>query len=229
MRAFKTFIFGLLAALMVSLSACTTYVENQASQAFEPIYKTELTKDSSRRPTGGIFEVGKGGLFATDRRARHVGDILTVQLSERFVAQKNQAAASAKTDAFDVTLPVGVPNVLTGGFSAGQLTSGTSRSFNGTGSASQSNSLNGFLSVTVVDVMDNGNLEILGQKKLNLNNGDEYIRLSGIVRPEDISSANLVASNRVADAQITYVGAGEVADSARQGWLSRTLRAVSPF
>ena len=72
-------------------------------------------------------------------------------------------------------------------------------------------------------------MEILGQKKLNLNNGDEYIRISGIVRPEDISAGNLILSNRIADAQITYVGAGEVADSARQGWLSRFLRQVSPF
>ena len=77
--------------------------------------------------------------------------------------------------------------------------------------------------------MDNGNKEILGQKKLNLNNGDEYIRISGIVRPEDISASNLIASNRIADAQITYVGAGEVADSSRQGWLSRLMRQVSPF
>jgi flagellar L-ring protein precursor FlgH len=77
--------------------------------------------------------------------------------------------------------------------------------------------------------MDNGNMEILGQKKLNLNNGDEYIRISGIVRPEDISASNLIASNRIADAQITYVGAGEVADSSRQGWLSRLMRQVSPF
>ena len=72
-------------------------------------------------------------------------------------------------------------------------------------------------------------MEILGQKKLNLNNGDEYIRISGIVRPEDISASNLIASNRIADAQITYVGAGEVADSSRQGWLSRLMRQVSPF
>ncbi|CAI8353945.1 MAG: flagellar biosynthesis protein FlgH [SAR116 cluster bacterium MED-G04] len=218
-----------LPVLMLGLTSCSTYVENQASQEFMPIYKTELAEETRVRPNGGIYKTGKGGLFATDRRARHIGDILTVQLSEAFNATKAQAATSAKTDNFDVTLPIGVPNVLTGGFGAGQLTSGTSRDFSGSGTASQSNSLSGFLSVTVVQVMDNGNMEILGQKKLNLNNGDEYIRISGIVRPEDISASNLIASNRIADAQITYVGAGEVADSSRQGWLSRLMRQVSPF
>ena len=213
----------------LGLSGCSTYVENQASQEFKPIFKTELLIETSAPPTGGIYKDNKGGLFAIDRRARRVGDILTVELNEAFNALKSQAATSAKSDSFDVTLPIGIPNALTGGFGAGQLTSGTSRTFNGTGGASQSNSITGLLSVTVVDVMDNGNMEILGQKKLNLNNGDEYIRISGIVRPEDISAGNLILSNRIADAQITYVGAGEVADSARQGWLSRFLRQISPF
>ena len=118
-----------------------------------------------------------------------------------------------------------------GGYDKGAdpLKAGTSRSFSGSGSAAQSNSLTGFLTVTVTRVFENGNMEIAGQKKLRLNNGDEYVRLTGLVRPEDISATNLIVSNRIADAEITYVGAGEVADSSRQGWLSRTMRAVSPF
>ena len=69
----------------------------------------------------------------------------------------------------------------------------------------------------------------MGQKKLRLNNGDEYIRLTGLIRPEDVSATNLVASNRIADAEIVYVGAGEIADSGRQGWLSRGMRTISPL
>ena len=70
---------------------------------------------------------------------------------------------------------------------------------------------------------------ILGQKELTLNNGKEYIRVSGIVRPEDISAGNTVSSNRLADAQISYTGAGAVADSSKPGWLSRAMRTISPF
>ena len=91
------------------------------------------------------------------------------------------------------------------------------RSFAGSGNAAQSNSLTGFLTVTVTRVFDNGNMEIAGQKKLRLNNGDEYVRLTGLVRPEDVSATNVVLSNRVADAEIVYVGAGEIVDSSRQG------------
>jgi len=154
---------------------------------------------------------------------------LTVNFQESFNASKSQSATSTKTDNFDLTLPIGLPNAVTGGFGAGQLTSGTARNFNGAGTAAQSNSLTGLLSVTVTRVFENGNMEIRGQKKLSLNNGDEYVRVTGLVRPQDITAANVVQSSRIADAQIVYVGAGEVADSSRQGWLSRTLRTISPF
>ena len=70
---------------------------------------------------------------------------------------------------------------------------------------------------------------ISGQKELTLNNGKEYIRVSGIVRPEDISAGNTVSSNRLADAQISYTGAGTVADSSKPGWLSQAMRTILPF
>lgn len=211
------------------LTGCTTYVENRASESFEPIFDTAQLVPEQQTPTGGIYQSDKGGLFASDRRARDIGDILTVTLAESFSATKAQTASSSKADSFDVTMPVGLPNILTGGFENGSLTSGTTRNFAGAGAAAQSNSLSGYLSVTVTRVFQNGNMEIAGQKKMNLNNGDEYIRLTGIIRPEDISASNLVDSSRVADAEITYVGAGDVADSSKQGWLSRSLRAISPF
>ncbi len=220
-----------LVALAMMTAGCTTYVENQASLDFKPIYPASHLKADRLAPTGGIYKASSNGLFASDIRARDVGDILTVALSEQFSATKAQTAASAKSDAFDVDLPIGLPNLFTGGFDKGvdPLKAGTTRSFSGSGNAAQSNSLTGYLTVTVTRVFENGNMEIAGQKKLRLNNGDEYIRLTGLIRPEDVSATNLVASNRIADAEIVYVGAGEIADSSRQGWLSRTLRTLSPL
>lgn len=221
----------------VLLSACSTHVENVASEQFEPIFEEiALTADNTAK-TGGIFSAQQNGLFSSDKRASKVGDILTVDFNEVFSATKAQTTAASKTDSYDVTLPVGLPNLLTGGLATNRaqdlgtnaLTAGTTQSFAGNGNAAQSNSLTGRISVTVVRIFENGNMGILGQKELTLNNGQEYIRLSGIVRPEDISSSNTVPSNRLADAQISYTGAGDVADTARPGWLSKVLRAVSPF
>ena len=221
------FIFGLASLI----AGCSTYIENEASLDFKPIYPSAHITPEGEAPTGGIFKLNGGGLFASDIRARDVGDILTVEMRETFAATKAQTASSAKNDTFGVTLPTGLPNVFTGGFdkNAAGLNAGAARTFAGSGSAAQSNSLVGLLTVTVTRVFDNGNMQIAGQKKLTLNNGDEYVRLSGLIRPEDISATNTVKSERIADAEIIYVGAGEIADSSRQGWLSRTMRNVSPF
>ena len=225
--------FCVILHLVLGLSACSTYIEDRASSEFEPVFPSvELAADNSNK-TGAIYQQGQSGLFSADRRARKVGDILTVDFNEVFAATKAQSAASSKADSFELGLPVGLPNILTGGLAKGKaenaLTASTAQSFNGSGNAGLSNSLTGRLAVTVVRIFKNGHMGILGQKELTLNNGKEYIRVSGIVRPEDISAGNTVPSNRLADAQISYTGAGNIADSSKPGWLSRTMRAISPF
>lgn len=212
-----------LGLLFLALTACSEVVEERASEDYAPVYDMPEEIDPSAMPSGAIYSSAQVGLFATDRRAARVGDILTVAFTESFSATKSQNAASAKTSSTNLTLPL-----LASGASGG-LETGGDQSFTGSGSAAQSNSLTGQVSVHVVRVLPGGNLEILGQKRLTLNNGDEYIRVQGIVRPEDISSDNVVQSDRIANADIKYIGAGELADTGKQGWFGRTLTAVNPF
>ena len=216
------------------MTGCSTYVSNIEGQAFSPI--DPPVKLSSPRPANGsIFHSSQNGLFATDQRARRVGDILTVSFNETYSATKAQTASSSKADNFGVTLPTGLPNIFTGGFdkdaggNGAGLSAGTTRSFAGAGNAVQSNSFSGLLSVTVVRVFENGNMEVAGQKEMMLNNGNEYVRVRGVVRPEDVSANNIVSSNRLADAQIRYTGSGQLADASKQGWLSEFMRTISPF
>ena len=212
------------------IGGCSTYTEQVVSQSFQPAEASVILAKSSAM-NGAIFQPGRSGLFATDQRARRIGDILTVSFNETYAATKAQTASSSKTDAFGVTLPTALPNMLTGGFDkdpAG-LNAGTTRSFAGSGNAVQSNSFSGLLSVTVIRVFDNGNMEVQGQKELTLNNGNEYVRVRGVVRPEDISAGNVVSSDRLADAQIRYTGSGHLADSSQPGWLSQLMRTISPF
>ena len=203
-----------------------TYVEEKASLEFEPIYPTQEFEQPNRNINGSIYAQTGGGLFATDRRAQSVGDILTVNLSEQFSAKKAQSATSGKTDGFEVTVPLGLQSNLG---NTADLTAGTKQSFSGSGGATQSNSLTGKISVTVVRLFENGNLEIMGQKKLHLNNGNEYVRLSGMIRPQDISANNVVQSSRIANAKIAYLGVGDIADTGQKGWLSRALASISPL
>ena len=100
----------------------------------------------------------------------------------------------------------------------------STKEFTGKGAADQSNSLSGNISVTVVDVLPNGNLNVRGEKRVTLNQGDEFIRLSGIVRPVDINSSNIITSDKVADVTIMYVGEGAMADASKMGWLARIVQ-----
>ena len=109
------------------------------------------------------------------------------------------------------------------------VSSSKTNSSSGSMATNKSNSLSGTLSATIVRVFPNGNLEIKGQKKLRITEGTEYIRLSGIIRPEDISTTNTVSSAKIAEAQIEYVGAGILDSSTKPGWGSQIFRAISPF
>jgi flagellar L-ring protein precursor FlgH len=207
----------------IVLASCGSYVEDRRSSQYEPLY-LEIDEVQTSEPSfGSIYQKDKGSLFAMEGRASRVGDILTVAFTESFQATKSQNASTSKSSTSSVTLPTALPPI-------GELFStGADNSFSGSGSTAQSNSLSGSLSVHVVRVFGNGNLEILGQKKLVLNNGDEYIRVSGIVRPRDISAENVVQSDRIANAEINYIGAGDIARTGKKGWYSKLIETISPI
>lgn len=211
--------------LPLLVTACTTVKQEKISEQFDPVYPVDMADVALALPSGSIYGGGKNGLFVSDRRAADVGDILTVQLSERFQASKAQGMSTGKDNSYSINLP----DDIFGSGSTSGLSGGTSQSHTGNGTATQSNSLSGRMSVSVVRVMPGGMLEILGQKKLTLNEGDEYVRLHGFVRPADISPENVIQSDRIASAEITYIGAGQVADSARQGWLATLFTNLSPY
>ena len=226
-------------------SSCSTYVENKKSVEFEPIHKEIIFKEEDNTIDGSIYNSTSSGFFASDRRAKRIGDILSVSLNESLSASKSTTNTTSKADTFGVTLPPlfsngaatgSVANKLdnqlgigNGTLNSADLTAGANQSFSGAGTAAQTNTLTGSMTVTIIKVLPNGNLEIKGQKKLVLNDGSEYLRLSGIIRPEDISASNTIASSNIADARITYTNAGVYADSTQPGWLSKILRQVTPF
>ena len=210
----------------VILGGCATYVEEANNQQFKPLRPSFEEFERAEPSNGSIYSTSSSGLFSSDRRAKKVGDILSVTLSETFSSNKAVTNSSAKADVNGADVgPTGILRNFAGLGGSFQK----SNSFKGSGSASQSNSLTGFISATVVKVYPNGNLEIKGQKRLRLTDGSEYIRLAGIVRPQDISASNTVSSNLIAEAQIEYVGSGTLSNESTPGWGSKFVRAISPF
>ena len=211
--------------LVIMLSGCAQHNADRVSIDFEPMYPQEMPLVETNNRSGTIFNATRGNLFSMESRAQMVGDIITVQFAESFQATKSQNAATAKSNDSSISLPtaLGTPELST------KLGSSLANTFSGSGSSAQSNSLNGQVSVHVVRVFQNGNLEILGQKKLTLNNGDEYTRVHGIVRPKDINEKNIVSSDRIANANIQYIGAGDIAASGKKGWYSKILDTINPL
>ena len=176
---------------------------------------------------GAIFQAANGyAPLTSGNRAAMVGDLLTIVLAERTQATKSNSANTDRNGSIGLSPPVTGPLAL---FTKAEATLSGGGQFKGAGSAEQSNQLNGEITVTVAQVLPNGALVVRGEKVLNLNRGDEHIRISGIVRPADIDFANRVLSSRVADARITYSGTGEIARASRQGWLNKFFSIISPF
>ena len=227
---------ALLFLLLFLFSSCATYKQDKIGQEFKSI-QPDFTNIEVKKTSAGAVYNGGGGLFASDRRANNVGDIITITLEESLNASNSGSETLSKTDAYTFDLPEALfgPSSLlgklffNGGVKENNLAGGTTQSFTGSGTAAQANTLTGTMSVTVVRVYPNGNLEVKGERKLSYNSGTEYIRLSGVIRPEDISSSNTVSSTKVADAQLSYTGTGDMNDSVTRGWLGRYFAYISPF
>lgn len=180
---------------------------------------------------GSIYQptaYGHHPLFE-DRRPRNVGDIVTIIIQERTNATK-QVATSTSRDG-SVSLGGSLASAFLPSALAPEQTfdaSGDNKS-QGKGSTSAENVFNGTLAATVIDVLPNGNLRIAAQKKIAINRGSQYIRLSGIVDPRFISGAGTVPSTRVADARIEYRSKGTMDEVQTMGWLQRLLLNISPF
>ncbi len=184
-------------------------------------YYAPVSSQNLQRPqpvTGSIVNLAMRRDLYGNGRAAQVGDIISITLNESTSASKN-----AKTTADKSSSTVLAPPKVFGRTLDRLDTSitGPTTAFEGEGKSDISNSLNGSISVTVHEVYPNGILVVRGEKWLNLNQGDEYIQISGLVRPQDISSDNTVSSEKLADARISYSGTGQVSDTNVMGFLGK--------
>lgn len=214
----------LLSLSSLLLAGCNTLPERDPD--FAPVQPADLRPPAQNN--GAIYQSGYDMRLFEDHAARRVGDILTVIFDENTSAKKQANATSQKTSDIQVSgsapAVFGIPTQdILGSDLSSSMQYSVDRQNQGTGDAKQSNNLTGDISVTVVEVLPNNNLRVRGEKRVTLNDGSEYIRIAGIVRPIDINVANRVPSSRVADATIMYTGDGALADSSRPGWISRIL------
>lgn len=166
---------------------------------------------------GGVFVRESAWSLTSDSRAFRPGDVVTVLLQETTQASKKADTSFGKSGKVSVD-----PSVLLGNsLSRTAVGLGATRDFSGTSSSTQQNTLQGAITVVVQEVMPNGLLRIEGEKTLTLNQGEEFVRVTGFARAADIDADNRVSSQRIANARIAYAGQGALADANSSGWLMR--------
>jgi flagellar L-ring protein precursor FlgH len=212
-------------AATLLLAGCASRVPlNNAKLASDTL---DLPKTAPARAgvSGGVFSADTVSL-TSDARAFRVGDVVTVLLQETTQASKKAGTSFSKGSSVGVT-PVGV---LGKTFGRTGVDISADRSFQGDSTSTQQNALSGAVTVIVQEVLPNGLLRVAGEKRLQLNQGEEFLRLAGYLRAADIDNANQVSSLRVANARIAYSGQGTLADANKPGWLTRFFTGpVMPF
>lgn len=214
-----------LCALLTSLvlTGCASAPPRQAmndDDDFVPMART-----ASRGVSGGVF-TGEAVSLTSDSRAYRVGDAVTVILQETTQASKRAGTSFSKGSSVAVS-PLGA---LGKTFGKTAIDLSADRNFEGDATSTQQNALSGALTVIVQEVLPNGLLRVAGEKNLTLNQGEEFVRLKGFIRAQDIDNDNQVSSLRVANARIAYSGKGALADANQPGWLTRFFNSpLMPF
>lgn len=184
---------------------------------------------------GSLFLAGQGMNYGyqpmfEDRRPRNVGDTLTILLQENVSASKSSSASANRNGSAGMGL-IAVPTKLNSWLGDGKadFEAEGKNDFTGKGGAAARNTFTGTITVTVNELLPNGNLRVVGEKQIAINQGTEFIRFSGVVNPRFISGGNTVPSTQVADARIEYVGNGYINEAQNMGWLQRLFLNLSPF
>ena len=213
--------------IIATLTGCVT--TQPPTAAHQPMSVRPAPVAVPPAANGAIFRVGYNDrLLFEDRRAQRVGDVITIVISEKTNASKksNTNTGRASTNAFGVTAVQGLPGKS---FLNSNLNATSDFSFDGKGESASNNDFTGTITVTVTEVLQNGNLLVSGEKQIGINQGSEFIRFSGIVNPVYLNGSNSVNSTQVADARIEYRANGVLDSTQTTGWLTRFFQSVLPF
>lgn len=220
--------WGVGAATMLILVACTP-----STSIKQPLTARPIEKKAAPSNNGSIFQAGvnEHPLFE-DRRPRNVGDVLIINIVEVTSASKKSSSSSDSSGSFDVTLPnVGLmqeflPVTVTPG---SNKTADSSVKSDSSNASAGNNTFAGTITVTVVEVLENGNLLVSGEKQVSIKESSEYVRFSGVVNPNTITGSNTVQSTQVADVHLEYKGANKIDLAAVSSMFSRFFLAILPF
>jgi flagellar L-ring protein precursor FlgH len=207
--------------VLLAVAGCSTV---PSSIVQRPTSARPLMVEGAPALDGAIYQASNYRPLFEDRRARHIGDILTINIVEKTAAVKAGASSGNKSG----SVSVGVPGLLQGKIGANLATT-TANKFADGDNQSASNTFTGTLGVTVTEVLPNGNLIVAGEKQVAMNKGVEFIRFSGMISPDNIQMGNIVSSTQVADARVEYRTNSQIDKAEMASMASRFFQSLLPF
>jgi flagellar L-ring protein precursor FlgH len=226
----KTAISLLLGCLMMMVGCSNDPFHVQQARPTIEAYPTPLP---SPPPTDGSMwrEDAPLGMLFVDKKARTVGDLVTVNIVEAASASKEATTQTGRSSSISAGVDAffGLEKYVPPGANPTKVAGSLANNFDGNGKTARSGKVTATVTAVVTRVLPNGNLVIEGSREVAVNNERELIVVSGIVRPKDISPGNIVLSTTLGQGQIAYYGNGIIAEKQRPGWLGRAMDAVWPF
>jgi len=208
-------------ATLVLLAGCAS---TPSSIVKQPTSVRPMLADSGTPSEGAIYNANTFRPMFEDRRARHIGDVLTVSIAEKTAANKSGASTGNKSGSANFTVPAPLAGKIGGSVGT---SSGLKYADGDTQTAS--NAFTGTIGVTVSEVLPNGNLIVVGEKQIAMNKGVEFIRFSGMVNPDTIQAGNTVSSTVVADARVEYRTNSQIDRAEFTSMMSRFFQSMLPF
>ncbi len=208
---------GINAALRLSLSLAAVFI------VAAPLVQAQ-----------SLWQEGASRSLVADKRATHVGDILSILVQESNTANRQNNTKTSKSSSINASLDTflyspAASKFLTKGGQLPALKTTAAQGFDGGGQISNSEKVTARIAVRVIDVLPNGNLVIEGTRKISFSGETQDAVLRGVVRNEDVSANNTIFSYNIAEATIKYVSSGTISDNQKKGWFTKVWEKVTPF
>lgn len=214
--------------LVLAIAALAGCASTPPTVVHQPMSARPVQRAENLAGNGSIFQVGANRSLFEDRRARYVGDTLTISIVEKNQASTKSNTKNERTTSLTASADT-MSHVPGKSFLGLGVNSSSSNKLDGKGESNADNTFTGTITVTVIETFPNGNMVVSGEKQVAINQGHEFIRFSGVVNPTTITAANTVTSSQVADARIEYKASGPIDEAQVMGWLARFFLTFLPF
>ena len=213
---------------LAGLAGCAALQATPPTAVHQPMTVRPEPRSAQASQPGSIFQSSFSRPLFEDRRARFVGDVITVNLVEQTAAAKKSSANAERNSSLSASISA-LNKLPLKGLAGLDATASDASKFGGKGDAAANNTFTGTITTTVIEVLSNGNLLVSGEKQVAINQGNEFIRFSGIVNPVYVTGSNTVQSTQVADARVEYRANGFIDETETMGWMQRFFVNVLPF